>query len=52
MSQGVMCPNLTKKFQSEVSQMELYLICHKMSNVKKSNTLTMDEVHKNFNLTQ
>ena len=21
MSQGVMCPNLTKKFQSEVSQM-------------------------------
>ena len=31
---------------------KLYLICHKMSNVKKSNTLTMDEVHKKFNLTQ
>ena len=33
-------------------QTKLYLICHKMSNVKKSNTLTMDEVHKKFNLTQ
>ena len=31
---------------------KLYLICHKMSNVKKSNTSTMDEVHKKFNLTQ
>ena len=31
---------------------KLYFICHKMSNVKKSNTLTMDEVHKKFNLTQ
>ena len=31
---------------------ELYVICQKMSNVKKSNTLTMDEVHKKFNLTQ
>ena len=28
-----------------------YVICQKMSNVKKSNTLTMDEVHKKINLT-
>ena len=31
---------------------KLYFICHKMSNVKKSNTLTVGEVHKKFNLTQ
>ena len=27
-------------------------ICENMSNVKKSKMLTMNEVHKNFNLTQ
>ena len=31
---------------------KLYFICHEMSNVKKSNTLTMVEVHKKLNLTQ
>ena len=31
---------------------KLYFKYHKMSNVKKSNTLTMDEVHKKFKLTQ
>ena len=27
-------------------------ICENMTNVKKSKMLTMNEVHKNFNLTQ
>ena len=38
---GWICENMTN-----------YFICRRMSNVKKSNMLTMKEVHKNLNLTQ
>ena len=38
--------------KSKVSRSyKLFVICQKISNVNISNTLTMDEVHKKFNLT-
>ena len=45
--------NVKKLKSQDVKKVSIiFHMCLKMSNVKKSNTLTMDEVHKKFNLTQ
>ena len=41
-----------QKISKKSRKYQFYVMCQRMSNVKKSNTLTMHEVHKKINLTQ
>ena len=48
------CQKMSRSLKDvkDVKNCKLYFICHKMSNVKKSNTFTVNEVHKKIKLTQ